>query len=119
MLDRTFAEHFAAEWLSAWNARDLDAILRHYADDIEFHSPRIAAVTGRDVDAVRGKEELRAYWTAGLAAAPDLHFVLERVLVGSDALTILYRNHRGQQVAETFVFEDGTVVCSLAAYAPQ
>lgn len=117
MIDRAVADEFAAAWLAAWNAHDLDEILEHYADDVVFHSPRIRTVTGRDVDSVQGTDELRSYWSAALASAPDLRFELDRVLVGSDALTILYRNHRGQHVAETFVLRDGRVVQSIATYA--
>jgi hypothetical protein len=29
MIDRCFAERFAAEWLAAWNAHDLPRILAH------------------------------------------------------------------------------------------
>ncbi len=112
------AHDFARDWVAAWNARDLDAVLAHYADDVVFHSPRIRAVTGRDVDRVDGKVELRAYWSLALARSPDLRFTLERVLVGSDALTILYTNHRAQRAAETFVFgPDGRVTVSIATYA--
>jgi hypothetical protein len=32
MLTRDFAEHFAADWIAAWNAHDLEHILAHYAD---------------------------------------------------------------------------------------
>ena len=40
------------------------------------------------------------------------------MLCGSDALTIIYTNHRQQTVGETFVFgKDGKVIRSIAAYA--
>jgi hypothetical protein len=40
------------------------------------------------------------------------------VFAGSNALTILYTNHRHQAVAETFIFgADGKVARSVAAYA--
>ena len=29
------AQTFAVGWIEAWNSRDLERILRHYADDIE------------------------------------------------------------------------------------
>ncbi|MEZ5997236.1 MAG: nuclear transport factor 2 family protein [Hyphomonas sp.] len=117
MLSREFAEAFASDWLSAWNDRDIDRILSHYADDVVFHSPRIALVMGNDAASVTGKKALQAYWTEALAKAPQLFFALDDVLVSSDAVTILYTNHREQQVAETFVFnEDGEVRLSVAAY---
>jgi ketosteroid isomerase-like protein len=118
MLDRTRAERFAADWIAAWNSHDLDVILSHYADAIVFHSPRIALVMGEAIDCVAGKPALARYWGKALAESKDLHFTLERLYVGSDSLTIAYHNHRGQQVAETFVFDGaGIVVESIGAYA--
>ena len=46
MITRDRAERFAREWVEAWNAHDLDAILSHYHDDFEMASPRIATVVG-------------------------------------------------------------------------
>lgn len=36
------ANEFAAEWIEAWNAHDIDRILSHYTDDFEMNSPLIA-----------------------------------------------------------------------------
>ena len=118
MIDRAFAERFAAEWIEAWNAHDLDAILAHYADDVVCHSPRIALVMGEKIDTVTGKPALAKYWSKALASAKDLHFTFDRLYVGSDSLTIAYRNHRGQNAAETFVFNGaGLVRESIATYS--
>lgn len=111
------AEAFAKAWLAAWNARDLAAILAHYSDDVVFHSPRIAELTGEARDKLVGKAELARYWTRGLELLPDLHFEQEALLVGSDSLTILYRNERQRRVAETFLFDGaGFVVEGIATY---
>ncbi|MDJ0920358.1 MAG: nuclear transport factor 2 family protein [Henriciella sp.] len=117
-LSKALAESFADDWIQTWNSRDLDAILAHYSDDIVFHSPGISRILGDDVPSVRGKVALRNYWSAALLRLPDLHFELQDVRVGSDALTILYRNERNQEVAETCVFDpDQRVYLSIAAYA--
>lgn len=126
MINPDDAQTFAREWVKAWNDHDLQAILAHYADDIVFHSPRIRMVTGQDVDVVNGKAALSDYWRQALAQARDLFFEIDQVMTGSDALTIVYTNHRQQTVAETFVFGDpnrdgdsnaGKVVTSIATYA--
>jgi ketosteroid isomerase-like protein len=118
MIDAVFAQDFAVEWVKAWNDHDLDAILSHYAEDVVFHSPRIRIVTGKEVDFVSGKAELRDYWRQALDMARDLYFEMDQILVGSDALTILYTNQRQQNVAETFVFDRyGKVVRAIATYA--
>lgn len=117
MLSRGFAESFARDWLAAWNDRDIDRILSHYSEEIIFHSPRIARVMENEAMSLFGKKALRDYWTKALGLAPQLFFELDDILVGSDALTILYTNHREELVAETFVFgPEGKVVRSIAAY---
>ena len=116
-LDRARAETFARAWMSAWNDRDIDRILAHYADGVVFHSPRIALVMGNGGVSVSGKAALRDYWTKALERSPELFFELESVLTSSDAITLLYTNHREELVAETFLFDDdGEVRESVAAY---
>ncbi len=107
---------FAEDWIAAWNAHDLARILEHYAEDIVFHSPVAAAVTGHG--RVVGKAALSAYWNTAFQRSPTLHFTLERVYAGVDSLTIAYRNQRGMHVSETFVFDaDGRVSFASACYA--
>lgn len=111
------AAAFAHDWIEAWNSHDLEAILSHYDPQIVFLSPVAALRVGNG--RVVGLEALRAYWSAGLAAQPDLRFSLEQVLVGFEALTLRYSNHRGQAVTETFEFgQDGKVVRASACYDP-
>ena len=114
-MDHERARAFAQEWIAAWNAHDLDRILSHYAPEIVFLSPiaQQRAGNGR----VAGIPALRTYWGPALAPNSTLKFELIDVLVGHDCVTILYRNQRGQRVAETCVFDaGGKVVRSFACY---
>jgi hypothetical protein len=112
-----FARQFAQEWIAAWNAHDLDAVLAHYRDDFEFASPYIVQIAGEPSGVLVGKAAVRAYWSAALARIPDLRFELVDVLAGVDALTIYYRGHRGM-AAEVFLLDDeGWVARSIATYA--
>ena len=67
-------EMFAANWIANWNARDLDAILAHFAEDARFISPLAAELTGSPI--IEGKASLRAYWSKALEASSELHFTL-------------------------------------------
>ena len=117
MIDRPWAERFAGDWVANWHARDLDAILSHYSADVIFRSPRISAVMGEGRTSVSGLTELREYWRKALSAATELRFEITKVGVGSNALTIVYRNHRAQDVAETLVFgEDGKIIEGIVTY---
>jgi ketosteroid isomerase-like protein len=119
MIDRAFAEAFAAEWIAAWNAHDLERILSHYADGFEMTSPFIVERMGEPSGRLSGKAAIRPYWGPAVATG-ELHFTLEEVLVGADALTILYRRETGQRVAETIAFDAaGRAVRGAAHYGPR
>lgn len=118
MISREFADAFAAEWIAAWNARDLERILEHYADDIEFASPFIATRFGEPSGVLKGKVAVRAYWADGLARQPGLHFRLRGTYVGVNSAVLHYDRHDGRVGAEHFEFgPDGRVVRAAAQYA--
>ena len=70
-------------WLAAWNAGDLDAIMAHYAEDVEHSSPTVARLLGEPSGVVRGKPALRAYFAKALAASPGLRFSPTRAYAGA------------------------------------
>lgn len=109
------ADAFARDWIEAWNSHDLQRILSHYADEVVFLSPVAQQRVGNG--RLTGVPALRAYWGAGLKAQPTLRFELVDVLVGHGSATLLYRNHKGQTVAETAEFgPTGKVVRAYACY---
>lgn len=89
----------AVAWVDAWNRRDLDAILTHYADDIAVCSPRVVERTGAPDGWLRGREALSAYFAAGLANAA-LRFELVDVTVGVGCMTVVYRRESGVLVTD-------------------
>lgn len=119
VITREFADAFAAEWIAAWNARDLDRILSHYAPDFSFSSPFIAERFGEPGGILRGHDAMRAYWGAALSRQPGLRFALRTVLAGVASVVIVYDRHDGRVGAEHFEFgADGKVLRSSAHYAP-
>ena len=117
MITPEFAQHFAREWIAAWNAHDLPRVLAHYRDDFTMASPYIAAITGEPSGVLTGKAAVAAYWQRALAAYPQLHFTLTQVLAGAGSVVICYEGVRGP-AAEVFFFDDdGLVVRAAAHYA--
>jgi len=114
------ARAIAEDWIAAWNAHDLDQVMAHYADDLHFVSPLIVTRTGRADGTITGKADLRAYFAPSLAPGSELRFDLLAVYAGVDSLTMIYRNHRGQEVAETKLLDASVratrvVVCHRSA----
>jgi ketosteroid isomerase-like protein len=104
-MDRQRAQRFAEQWYSAWNAHDLEAILDHYADDVEMVSPLVSVLTGSDDNMIAGKDALRSYFAAGLEKYPELHFEPIELFVGVDSLVLQYRSAGGNVAAEVIVLD--------------
>jgi ketosteroid isomerase-like protein len=117
MITREFADHFAQEWVDAWNSHDLERILSHYSDVFEMSSPYIAQIAGEPSGVLKGKAAVAAYWAKALERMPTLRFELHSTLVGAESLVIYYRGARGM-AAEIFFFDpQGKVARSCAHYA--
>src|SRR5512143_1514090 len=99
------------EWISAWNSRDLERVLKLYSDDAEMTSEHIPAMGFSVTGSLRGKENLRLYWTRGLQLLPELHFELIDLYVSPDSIVVFYRNERGKKICEYLrVGRDGRIV---------
>jgi len=85
--------------MDAWNSHDLDRILGHYADDIEYHSPFIAQMAepggpGADGRLV-GQDQVRRTspppWPGTPISTSRRPFT---VAVGSGSVSFVYGQHQ-------------------------
>jgi len=108
------AQQFARVWIDAWNRRDAEAVLAHYADDAVFVSPKAELFVGSA--RVQGKPALRAYWQTALAQIQRLEFKLDVALWSprSETLTVVYEASLQSQpptrAAEVMRFQAGRIV---------
>ena len=117
-LDAALVDAIARDWIDAWNAHDLERILSHYTDDVDFASPFVIAVTGNGTGRLRGRDALRNYFTAALARYPDLEFSDVRTHLGADSVAIVYTSSAGdvtRSAAEVMILDQtgkaGRVLC--------
>ncbi|MGI0492728.1 nuclear transport factor 2 family protein [Alkalinema pantanalense CENA528] len=115
-MDHAMASQLAQEWFKAWNNHDLDAILSHYAEDVEFQSPFITKLLGDPSGKIVGKEALRAYFDKGLQAYPDLHFEPIQTLLGLDSIVLYYRSVNQLSAAELMVLNEQGLVIQVKAH---
>lgn len=97
---------FAQEWLEAWKARDLEAILSHYAENIEFTSPFALQLAPESGGTLRGKAELRAYFARALETYPEFPFELLHHTKGVRSVTLIYRSINDLVAAEMMEADD-------------
>lgn len=81
---------FAQQWAAAWSRRDVDAVLDHFADEVQFTSPLAHQLVGTAT--VIGKPALAAYWNQALERIQTLTFIVDSVVFDPQAqcLAILY-----------------------------
>lgn len=106
----------AREWLAAWNAHDLERILAHYAEAVEFSSPFIVKLTGHPAGMLRGKAALRDYFSRSLTAYPALKFEFIRLYPGVRSCVLEYRSVNNLRAAETMEFDAAGKVCRVQAH---
>jgi hypothetical protein len=116
MLTPEAATSFARDWLAGWNDHDLEQILRHYTEDIEWRSPLIASIAGNASGIIQGKAILRTYFVAGFAKYPDLTFRLIDTFRGVDSLVIHYESVNGMLAAEVFEFTQQGLVSRVTCH---
>lgn len=109
MIDRSWAETFAKEWVDAWNSHDLERILSHYRDDFQMTSPLIVTRMGIQSGTLKGKEAVRKYWSQGLAMTPDLRFDLSNTIVGVNSIAVIYRSVTAKRVVIELLEFDETL----------
>jgi ketosteroid isomerase-like protein len=104
---------FARDWATAWNRRDLDAVLSHFAEEIIFSTPKAVETVGHPT--VVGKAALRAYWEAALGRITTLQFTVVRTIwdAAGRELAIVYdrrvNGHRDRAI-ELLTFDAGGLV---------
>jgi len=116
MMNEQEARQFGDEWVRAWNAHDLEQILTHYAQEVQFTSPFIVKLLGQPRGTIVGKDYLRVYFEKGLDAYPELRFELINVLVGVESVTVYYRSVGSMLAAEVMHFDESGKVAKATAH---
>ena len=100
------ARRIAEDWVAAWNARDLERILSHYAEDVVFFSPSVVTRYGEPTGVLRGKHALREHFRHGLETlGANVRFTILDVLSGVNGYTVYYSRENGAAVVDTVVVD--------------
>jgi len=90
----------ARQWIEAWNDKDLDRIMEHYAADVEFEANTVVTRWHKADGKLLGLAELREHFRLGLELAPALHFDLEEVFSAPSGYAVLYRRENNNRVLD-------------------
>ena len=108
-MDMRQAETRAKDWIQGWKRRDAEAVLSHYADDVEFQSPLVVRLLGEPSGTVRGKQGLREYFRKVLAAIPVIEIELVGVYLGLNSLLVHFQANGNKSVEIMELDNEGKV----------
>ena len=107
---------FAQEWLMAWNSHDLNKIMEHYSEKIDFVSPIIQQMGINAEGKISNKSDLKDYFSKALQKYPDLHFELYHELKGSHSIVLFYRSINNSFSAEYMELNNEGKVSKVRAH---
>jgi ketosteroid isomerase-like protein len=109
-------EGIAREWLRAFNARELDALLDLYALDAVHTSPKLKVKKPETEGKVRGKAALRAWWKDSFERLAGLLYEPVTITADGERVWMEYlRKAPGEadmMVAEVLDVKEGAIVAS-------
>ena len=116
MIDPKEAQNYAQNWIDAWNAHDIDAIMGFYADSIRHITPKLTMLFGAATHVIEDKKELRDYFEAALKRSPELQFTLIEVFSGAESIVIVFDSTTGIRVAVTLIFNENMKITRYVAH---
>ncbi len=106
----------ARAWLTAFNGRDLEALLALYADDAVHTSPKLRVQKPETNGEIRGKSALRAWWRDAMDRLPALRYEPLHLTASHERVFMEYERvcppDPRYVVAEVLVCRDGLIVSS-------
>jgi ketosteroid isomerase-like protein len=99
------ASDVAKRWCDAWNNRDIDSVMEHYADDVKFSSPTVIKRLGIESGWLDGKSQLQEHFSVGMQA-PNLRFEFVDVLMGVGGMSVVYRRETGVLVVDVIELDE-------------
>ncbi|WP_259068595.1 nuclear transport factor 2 family protein [Mucilaginibacter sp. X4EP1] len=109
-------DEIVADWLDAWNCHDIERIMAHYAEDIEFIAQTVVKRWGKADGKLVGKAELRKHFEKGLELAPEIHFEVDQILWSPNGYAALYRRENNNQVLDAVELNAEGLAIKVTAY---
>jgi limonene-1,2-epoxide hydrolase len=106
----------AEAWLTAFNERNVDALVALYAEDCTHTSPKIRNIHPETDGKIHGKAALMNWWTDALERLPEIQYEGVATTASSESVFIEYLRRVPDEpvmyVAEVFEIRDSKIVAS-------
>lgn len=106
-------------WLDAWNRHDLEGIVAHYAEEVEFVSQSVVDLGMGAAGSLVGKPALHQVFKAGLQLDVNLVFTPIHAFVGVREHALYYIGFRRRHVIEVHELDARGKIIIARAYHGQ
>ena len=101
----------AQEIIDTWNSHDLDKFADYHCDGLEYTSPIIPKLTGKDIFILNDKAYIKSLWGKVLERIPDIKSEIIQICEGVDSVAVYYiSSAKEKPIIDVMYFnEDGKV----------
>jgi hypothetical protein len=116
MISKSKLTELVHDWMNAWNGKDIDRLMNHYHNDVEFLSPVVAKRWSKADGKLVGKEEVRKHFLKGFEDGNHIPFELLGVLMGTSGVILVYRKWASGMAADVIELDEEGKVMKVSAY---
>jgi ketosteroid isomerase-like protein len=106
----------AKAWFDAFNAHDLEALLKLYHDNAQHFSPKLKVRQPETRGLIKGKNALEAWWRDAFDRLPTLQYEVLTLTANDERVFMEYVRHvSGEddlQVGEVLEIREGKIMAS-------
>ena len=115
-MKREAIERIVAQWITAFNTRDLDGLLALYDPTAVHNSPNLARLRPEMKGEIRGTEALRDWRADAFRRLPSLEYRLRRLIIDEEGAVMVYlrkvENEPWRIVRERLQIQDDKIIAS-------
>ncbi len=115
-MDKEKLQQAAQQWIKDWNQRNLENVMSHYADDVEFHSPTVIKRWNIAEGKLIGKDLVERHFRKGIEEVPGIQFEFHSILYGVESVVLFYKRETGKLAADLVVFNEAGKVKEVRSY---
>lgn len=107
----------ARQVIETWNSHDLDRFMSLHSEGFRYSSPVIRKLTGKDIDTLTDKAQIRKLWQSVLERIPDIRSEILDMLEGTDSVAVYYRSSaKERNMVDVMTFDESGLVSRLEVF---
>ncbi len=115
-MDKQKFKRAALQWMQDWNRRNIESVMEHYAEDVEFYSPTVIERWRCAEGKLVGKAAVERHFRKGMEEVPGMQFEFHHILYGVESVILFYKRETGVLAADLVLFNEKGKVREVRSY---